>query len=156
MPDREELLAQLAADLRAITVGSGQMGHHFARQHRLPRTDLQALLHMMVAETVGEPLHARQLGQRMDLSNAAVTYLVERVVKAGHVRRETDSSDRRKVLLRLENSAMNLGREFFGPLGAHMHAAMAELSDDDLRAAHDVAVAMNAAMAAFEDEVRPS
>jgi DNA-binding MarR family transcriptional regulator len=154
MPDRAKLIEQLAADLRAISVGSGQMGHHFARLHRLPRTDLHALLHMMVAETVGEPLHSRQLGERMGLSNAAVTYLVDRVVNTGHVRRETDDADRRKVVLRLENSAMNLGREFFAPLGAHMHAAMADLPDDDLRAAHEVAVAMNAAMSTFEKELR--
>jgi DNA-binding MarR family transcriptional regulator len=116
-------------------------------------TDLHALLHLMVAETAGEPLGPKQLAQRLDLSGAAVTYLVDRVVSAGHVRREVDPCDRRRVVLRLEGDAMTLGREFFAPLGAQLHAAMSGLPDDDLCAARAVMVAMTAAMAAFESEL---
>jgi len=78
-----------------------RVGRHFAHQHDLHRSDLQALLHIMVAETAGEPLNSSQLRERMDISNAAITYLVDRVVSAGHIRREADPSDRRKSLHRL-------------------------------------------------------
>jgi len=46
------------------------------------------------------------------------------------------------------------GRDFFRPLGAHLHAATAELPDDDLCAARTVMAAMLVAMSAFEDELR--
>ncbi|GAA1433972.1 MarR family winged helix-turn-helix transcriptional regulator [Mycobacterium cookii] len=144
----------MGADLRAMTAGSDRLGRHFARQHHLHNSDLRALLHIMVAETAGEPLNSSQLRERMDISNAAITYLVDRVMSAGHIRRETDPSDRRKSLLRMEDGARVLGREFFGPLGAHLHSAVAELSDDELLATHRVLMAMNDAMSAFEDELQ--
>jgi DNA-binding MarR family transcriptional regulator len=154
MAARAELEALISADLRAITSGSSGVGQRFARQHHLRSTDLHALLHLMVAETAGEPLSLGQLRERLDLSAAAVTYLVDRVVSAGHVRREADHDDRRKVLLRLEGDAMALGRDFFRPLGAHLYAAVADLPDEDLHAAHRVVAAMRVAMSAFEGELR--
>ncbi len=45
-----------------------------------------------------------------------VTALVDRMVKAGHVARERDSADRRRVLLQVTPSAVTLGESFFGPL----------------------------------------
>jgi DNA-binding MarR family transcriptional regulator len=153
-PGRAELEKLMAADLRAMTARSDRVGRYFARRHDLHSSDLHALLHIMVAETAGEPLNSTQLRERMDISNAAITYLVDRVTSAGHIRREADPSDRRKSLLRLESNAMALGREFFGPLGTHMHSEVAGLSDDDLRAAHRVLTAMTTAMSAFEDELR--
>jgi DNA-binding MarR family transcriptional regulator len=153
-PSRSELEKLMSADLRAMTARSDRVGRYFARQHHLHSSDLQALLHIMVAETAGEPLNSTQLRERMDISNAAITYLVDRVMSAGHIRREPDPSDRRKSLLRLESHAMALGREFFGPLGAHMHSAVSDLSDDDLRAAHRALTSMTVAMSTFEDELR--
>jgi DNA-binding MarR family transcriptional regulator len=151
---RAEIDKLMSADLRALSAQSAQVGRHFARQHDLHGTDLQALLHIMVAETAGEPLNSSQLRERIDISNAAITYLVDRVKSAGHVRREAHPTDRRKSLLRLEENAMALGREFFGPLGAHLHSAFADLPDDDLLAAHRVLTAMASAMSTFEDELR--
>jgi DNA-binding MarR family transcriptional regulator len=151
---RAELDKLMSSDLRALSAQSAQVGRHFARQHDLHGTDLQALLHIMVAETAGEPLNSSQLRERIDISNAAITYLVDRVKSAGHVRREAHPTDRRKSLLRLEDNAMALGRGFFGPLGAHLHSAFADLPDDDLVAADRVLTAMASAMSTFEDELR--
>jgi DNA-binding MarR family transcriptional regulator len=154
MASRAELEALLSADLRAITSGSSRVGQHFGRLHHVRSTDLHALLHIMVAETAGQLLTSGQLCERLDLSGAAVTYLIDRLVGAGHVRREADPADRRKVLLRLQGDAMALGQDFFRPLGAQLHAAVADLFDDDLCAAHAVMTAMMVAMSAFEDELR--
>lgn len=151
---RAELEKLMSSDLRALTAQSAHVGHYFARQHDLHSTDLQALLHIMVAETAGEPLNSSQLRERIDVSNAAITYLVDRVKSAGHVRREAHPTDRRKSLLRLEENAMALGREFFGPLGVHLHSAFAALPDDDLLAAHRVLTTMAGAMSTFENELR--
>jgi DNA-binding MarR family transcriptional regulator len=127
----------MSADMRAMTAQSDRIGRYFARQHDLISTDLRALLHIMVAETAGEPLTSSQLRQRIDVSPAAVTYLVDRMIDAGHLRRH----------------AMELGREFFGPLGAHIRAALAEMPDSDLISAHQVMTAMIGAMSTFEDEL---
>ncbi len=143
----------MSADMRAVTAQSDRLGRYFARQNDVSGNDFHALLHVMVAETAGKPLTMAQLRQRMDVSPAAITYLVDRMIDAGHVRREADPGDRRKALLRYENSGMELAHAFFTPLGIHLRSALAELPDKDLTAAHRVFSAMIAAMAVFEGEL---
>jgi DNA-binding MarR family transcriptional regulator len=150
---RAQLEKLLSADLRAVTAQSDRIGRYFARHHNVSTSDFHALLHIMVAETAGEPLTSSQLRQRMDVSPAAVTYLVDRMVDAGHIRREADPVDRRKSLLRYEGHGMALGRAFFGPLGAHLRLALADLPQKDLAAAHRVFTAMIEAMATFEEDL---
>lgn len=152
-PSREELEKLMSADMRAVTAQSDRLGRHFARQNDVSGNDFHALLHVMVADTAGTPLTMAQLRQRMDVSPAAITYLVDRMIDAGHVRREADPADRRKALLRYEHSGMELARAFFAPLGAHLRSELTELPDKDLQAAHRVFNAMIAAMSTFEGEL---
>ncbi len=152
-PNRAELEKRLSADMRAITAQSDRIGRHFARLHDVSSNDFHALLHIMVAETAGTPLTLAQLGQRMDVSPAAITYLVDRMIDAGHIRREPDPEDRRKWLLRYEDRGMALAHAFFRPLGTHLRSAIADLDDDDLAAAQRVFTAMIAAMSTFEGEL---
>lgn len=151
--DRVALEKRLSADVRAITARSDRVGRHFARVNEVSSNDFHALLHIMVAETAGEPLTAAQLRRRMDVSPAAITYLVDRMIDAGHVRREPDPQDRRKTLLRYEKPGMALARSFFTPLGAELHTALADLPDRDLAAAHRVFTSMIEAMAGFESRL---
>ncbi len=150
---RAELEKQLSADMRAITAQSDRIGRHFARTNDVGSSDFHALLHIMVSETAGKPLTLAQLRQRMDVSPAAITYLVDRMIDAGHIRREPDPDDRRKWLLRYEESGMALAHSFFRPLGVHLSKAMADFSDKDLDAAHRVFAAMISAMSTFEEEI---
>jgi DNA-binding MarR family transcriptional regulator len=150
---REDLEKLMSADMRAVTAQSDRLGRYFARQNDVSGNDFHALLHVMVAETAGTPLTMAQLRQRMDVSPAAITYLVDRMIDAGHVRRESDPADRRKALLRYENSGMELAHAFFAPLGIHLRAALAELPDKDLIAAHRVFNACIEAMSTFESEL---
>jgi DNA-binding MarR family transcriptional regulator len=143
----------MSADMRAITAQSDRIGRHFARQNDVSGNDFHALLHIMVAETAGVPLTPAQLRQQMDVSPAAITYLVDRMIEAGHVRREPDPGDRRKTLLRYEKPGMALARSFFNPLGAELQSALTDLSDRDLTAAHRVFTAMIAAMSTFESQL---
>ncbi len=152
-PDRAELEKLMSADMRAVTAQSDRIGRHFARQHDVSGTDFHALLHIMVAETAGTPLTPAQLRQRMDVSPAAITYLVDRMIDAGHVRREPDPADRRKTLIRYEKPGMALARSFFNPLGAELRSALADLPDRDLAAAHRVFTAMMSAMSTFESQL---
>ncbi|OBI93844.1 MarR family transcriptional regulator [Mycobacterium alsense] len=154
-PSRDELERRLSADMRAITAQSDRIGRHFARANAVGSSDFHALLHIMVSETAGKPLTLAQLRQRMDVSPAAITYLVDRMIEAGHIRREPDPEDRRKWQLRYEESGMSLAHAFFRPLRAHLSKAMADLSDKDLDAAHRVFSAMVAAMSSFEEELEP-
>jgi DNA-binding MarR family transcriptional regulator len=150
---RAALESVIAADVRAMTAESDQIGRHFAGRHEVAANDFRALLHIMVAETSGVPLTAGDLRRRMGVSGAAITYLVERMIASGHVRREADPADRRKVLLRVADHGMDVARGFFSPLADHTRRALAGISDDDLAAAHRTFTAVVDAMRAFRNEL---
>lgn len=151
--DRGALEALIAADVRALTAESDQIGHNFAGRHALTANDFRALLHVIVAENAGGPLTAGELRKRMGMSGAAITYLVERMITSGHLLRDSDPADRRKVMLRVADQGMQVAREFFTPLADHTHAALAEISDGDLFAAHRVFSAVIEAIKAFRGQL---
>lgn len=151
--ERVRLEALIAADARALTAESDQLGRVFAAVHQLGPSDFRALLHILVAETAGAPLTSGELRHRMGLSAAAITYLVERMINSGHIRRDTHAEDRRKVILRYSDPGLDTARSFFTPLGMHTRAALDDVSDADLAAAHRVFTALIAAMRHFQSEL---
>ena len=153
MEDRTALESAVVADVQALSAESDQIGRVFAGVHELSANDFRALMLVMVAENAGTPLTAGELRSRMGLSGAAITYLVERMITSGHLRRESHPADRRKVILRYAQHGIDVGRAFFTPLADHTHRALADLSDDDLAAAHRVFTAVLAAMGGFRSDL---
>ena len=151
--ERSALESQITADLRILTAESEQIGRVFAVVHDVRPTDFRALLHVMVAATPGRPITSGELRQRMGLSGAAITYLVDRMMVSGHITRQSDPGDRRKVILRYSDFGLRTGRAFFDPLGLHTRTAMADLPDADLAAAHRVFTALIEAMRRYQDEL---
>jgi DNA-binding MarR family transcriptional regulator len=150
---RAALESQISADLRVLTAESEQIGRVFAVVNDVRPTDFRALQHVMVAETAGASITSGELRQRMGLSGAAITYLVDRMMASGHITRESDPGDRRKVILRYSESGLATARAFFAPLGTHTHDAMADLSDADLSAASRVFAALIEAMRRYQHEL---
>jgi DNA-binding MarR family transcriptional regulator len=153
---RAALESLITADLREISTESDQIGRLFAASHDLRANDFRALQHITVAETAGSPMTSGDLSQRMGLSGSAITYLVDRLIDAGHIRRDSHPDDRRKVVLRHDDSGLATARLFFGPLGSHTRSALADLPDADLSAAHRVLCALTAAMRHFRADVGAS
>jgi DNA-binding MarR family transcriptional regulator len=151
--DRDELEVMIGADVRAMSAESDQIGRVFAGVHDLAANDFRALLHIMVADDAGRPLTAGELRARMGVSGAAITYLVERMIASGHVKRETHPDDRRKVVLRYDDHGMTVARAFFTPLAEHTNRALAGLSDADLVAAHRTFSALIDAMTEFRSSL---
>lgn len=151
--ERANLESVISADVRALSAEFEQIGRAFAGHNDVGPNDFRALVLILVAETAGSPLTSGELSRRMNLSGAAITYVVERMIASGHIRRESDPADRRKVILRYADHGMTVARAFFTPLEAHTRAAMAQLPDDDLAAAHRVLTALTDAMRAFHAEL---
>lgn len=150
---RAALEQQISAYLRVMTAESEQIGRSFAVVHDVRPTDFRALLHVMVAETAGAPVTSGELRQRMGLSGAAITYLVDRMMASGHITRESDPGDRRKVILRYSDSGLATARAFFAPLGTHTREAMQDLPDADLAAAGRVFAALIEAMRRYQADL---
>jgi DNA-binding MarR family transcriptional regulator len=151
--ERAALESLLTADVQALTAESDQIGRHFAGRHEVTANDFRALLHVMVAQTAESPLTAGELSKRMGMSGAAITYLVERMIASGHLTRESDPADRRKVILRVADHGMDVARGFFTPLAEHNRRALAGLPDRDLAAAHRTFTAVIDAMRAFRTQL---
>ncbi len=150
---RDALESLISADLREVAAESEQIGRQFAVSHHLRPNDFRALMYILVAEIAGRPMTSGDLSQRMGLSGSAITYLVDRLIDSGHLRRDSHPDDRRKVILRHGESGLATARSFFGPLGAHTRVALEELPDADLMAAHRALGALIEAMQRFQGEL---
>lgn len=78
--------------------------HHFGHEHKLKFTHI-SLLHNLASRkqmTVGE------IGQMLDVSNAAVSQMTDRLVKAGLIERREDPDDRRVKILTLSEMGEQL------------------------------------------------
>jgi MarR family transcriptional regulator, organic hydroperoxide resistance regulator len=159
-PDHGERLALerlIATDLREMTSEADWIARSFAAQNNVTANDFRALLFVMMAETSGTYLTAGDLRRQMGLSGAAITYLVERMTETGHIRREADPTDRRKVILRYADRGFKVAVAFFAKLAEYNHQAMDGLPDEDLVAAHRTFAALATAMKTFRTELpKPS
>jgi DNA-binding MarR family transcriptional regulator len=102
--------------LRAVTLELNLLGADFAAANGLHITDLRAIIELLDAERAGVTATPTWLGQRLQLNSASVTALADRLERMGHVQREHDAVDRRRVLLSVTPRAKRLGLAFFGPL----------------------------------------
>ncbi|MFF4499405.1 MarR family transcriptional regulator [Streptomyces sp. NPDC001401] len=102
--------------LRAATVELALHSARFASRNDMHPTDVRALIALMDASRAGEETTAGRLGAALGLNSAGTTALVDRLERAGHVRRVRDARDRRKVVIEVDERAVELGWSFFGPL----------------------------------------
>ena len=107
----------------------------FARAHHLGRNDLNAIMWISEGTRSGHPVTAGELAGRLGLGAPATTGLVDRLENAGHVRRERDPNDRRKVTIVMQPTAQQLATDFFVPLGRLMHETVADVGVPDLQRA---------------------
>jgi DNA-binding MarR family transcriptional regulator len=136
---RAAVMNDLVDALRTFTVESDVFVDVFARAHHLHRSDLNAIMWISQGTTAGHPITVGELGQRLRLSPAATTALVDRLENVGHVRRHRDPADRRRVTVRMSDTALRVASAFFVPLGGRMNEAAAEFTAEELaRTAHIV------------------
>lgn len=77
------------------------------------------------------PLSAAVLADRLALSRASVTSLVDRLEAAGYVSRTPDPVDRRAVRIALLPMTWQAFARVYRPLGQTVHASLAHLEDRD-------------------------
>ncbi|MEV8503556.1 MarR family transcriptional regulator [Actinoplanes sp. NPDC051475] len=152
--ERDRLREEIVSLLRSYSVEAQEVGHAFAQRQGLHPTDLQALIAVMHAEGRGDPLTPGRLGEEIGLSSGATTAAIDRLERAGHLRRSRESTDRRVVHLRYGEPGMALATAFFGPLGRRTDEVMAGFGDAELETVHRFLAGMSEALAAHHREVR--
>ena len=118
--------------LLEYAVEAGRLGQTFASSQHMHPTDLNALLAVMRADQASPPLTPGRLGQHLGLSSGATTAVIDRLERAGHVRRVRDDRDRRRVTLHFGAAASAVGSAFFGPLGRHMDGMLTAYTQSEL------------------------
>ena len=127
IPARSELLAQLRRVAREHSDATVLFHSALATKAGLHPTDYKAL---GVLDRLG-PMSAGELGRHTGLAAASVTNLIDRLAAKGFVRREPDPTDRRRVLLHAEVSALT-DNEFFASWRRSAPRLWQRYSDNEL------------------------
>ena len=127
-----DVRAELVRLLQRYVVEAVRLGRVFAEKHHMHPTDWAALLAVIQGDRVGRPLTPGELGQCLGISSGATTAVLDRLERAGHVRRVRDDRDRRRLTLHRAESATALLRTFSEPLDEAMDAIVVGYSGGEL------------------------
>lgn len=135
MNDAAATRAQVTAVLRLIRALSTQTDRYadqVRQQLGMPRTDLTAMGVINDSARDGRNLTPGALAHEMHLPASTVTALLDRLERVGHVVRERDLHDRRKVMIGVTESASELGSQAFRPLSEAIRRALSTHTDEEL------------------------
>jgi DNA-binding MarR family transcriptional regulator len=129
-PERAQLALAFGAAIRRTGSLMQLMGQAAADQIGINATDLNCL---NILSFSGQ-MTAGQLAKATGLTTASITGVIDRLEEAGYVRRERDTSDRRRVVVHLvlERAISNVASVFLPMVRAWQEMAE-RYSDDELR-----------------------
>ncbi|OUC97788.1 MarR family winged helix-turn-helix transcriptional regulator [Streptosporangium minutum] len=133
-------LHSFAVRLRRMTAEFNRIAHEFAHEHGLHTTDVQALIKIFDAPS---PITPSRLREELNLTSGAITACLDRLERAGHIRRVRDVHDRRVVHLHYLDAAQEFAAAFFRPLGRSTDNALRRFSPEELHAVAAFLDAMN-------------
>ncbi|MEU5682504.1 MarR family transcriptional regulator [Streptomyces venezuelae] len=137
-------LVSFAVQLRRMNGEINRLVHAFAAGHELHATDVQALGAILDSP---EPMTPGRLRAHLGLTSGAVTACLDRLERAGHIRRSRESRDRRVVHLHYEASARAAARAFFQPLAVATESARGRFSTEELAVVMRFLTALNEELA---------
>ncbi|POH65975.1 MULTISPECIES: MarR family transcriptional regulator [Cryobacterium] len=134
--------AELSWALRSVNRAASQLEHALAAKVGLRALDFEAMGHIMDLE--GTQLGPAELGHRLGISTGSATELADRLEAAGHIARARDATDRRRVNLVPQASAVGRILGELAPLFTALDSLALEFSPEEqaaisryLRAAAD-------------------
>ncbi|MEV7175121.1 MarR family winged helix-turn-helix transcriptional regulator [Kitasatospora sp. NPDC093679] len=121
--------------LQGLASEMNLLGHDFAAAQGLHATDVQALLAIMrgSAGVTPGPVTPSRLREELALTSGAVTAVLDRLERAGHIHRSRDAADRRQVQVHYNPGASRMAAAWFAPVAACTDEVAAGFSPDELR-----------------------
>jgi DNA-binding MarR family transcriptional regulator len=122
------LAGQVADGLRALSTEIDRLDQAAADQYGLNRTDMRAL------DILGRtgPLAPTALARQLGFTTGGVTTVLDRLEKAGYIRRRPDPGDRRRQVVETTQATAARDEEVFGDLIRGTHDLLADYADDEL------------------------
>ena len=124
---------QVAASLRALSTEIDRLDQAAADRYGLNRTDMRALDILGRTGQLAPTALARLLG----FTTGGVTTVLDRLEKAGYIRRRTDPGDRRRQVVETTEATAARDEEVFGDLIRATRDLLADYTDDELLVIRD-------------------
>lgn len=125
---RARVVAELVRQVRAFIAGSSLFSAHVAEKLGIHPTDLQFL---NILDLYG-PLTPSELARLSGLTTGGVTVVVNRLERAGYVRRKASARDRRSVTIEIVPSRRRKVIANYEAVEARFRDMLIEFSHDDL------------------------
>jgi len=122
------LLGQVVGGLRALSTEIDRLDQAAADRYGLNRTDMRAL------DILGRsgPLAPTALARLLGFTTGGVTTVLDRLEKAGYIRRRPDPGDRRRQLVETTEATAARDEEVFGDLIRGTRDLLADYTNDEL------------------------
>lgn len=118
---------EIGTQLREFVVLSRAFERQVGQALAVNPTDLSAMEHLMTAGS----LTPSELSRRLDISTAATTLVVDRLVALGHAQREAHASDRRKVVVTPAAASVTRAVEALMPVIGGVATVTRDLAPDE-------------------------
>ncbi|MGX1502094.1 UNVERIFIED_CONTAM: DNA-binding MarR family transcriptional regulator [Streptomyces graminofaciens] len=144
-------LQDFAVLLRRMNGEFNRIAQEFAQSQGLHLTDVQALIAILDGDHADEagPMTPGRLRKQLNLTSGAMTACLDRLEKAGHIRRVRAADDRRVVHLHYAEGAKQVARDYFQPLARGTDAARGRFTTQELRVVVRFLAEMNRELAAL-------
>jgi DNA-binding MarR family transcriptional regulator len=148
--DRAGLIRDLNVEIRRYQNAQDEFDDAASERLGINRTDQRC---MDILDLNGQ-MTAGQLAVESGLSTGAVTTLLDRLERAGYVRRVRDTVDRRRVLVELTDEARKRAWEIWGPIAEEANEGWANVSDEQLLFLRDFLVGSQEFLARHLERIR--
>jgi len=141
------LPAQVTGSLRALSTEIDRLDQAAADQYGLNRTDMRAL------DLVGRagPLAPTALARLLGFTTGGVTTVLDRLERAGYIRRRPDPADRRRLVVEVTQATSARDAEVFGGLICQTSDLLSGYTDDQLLVIDDFLTRIRQLTAAYAD-----
>jgi DNA-binding MarR family transcriptional regulator len=139
---KNELVRQLGLEVRRMSAQGVLLSSAVAERVGLSSSDLECLDFIVMSAV--DPLTPSQLAKATGLTTGAITGLVDRLEKAGFVRRDADPGDRRKVRIVADQRRVRELGVYYERLARRVEAMWASFTEPQLRTVLDFARRSNA------------
>ncbi|WP_239150661.1 MarR family transcriptional regulator [Streptomyces sp. SID8111] len=149
-------LQSFAVLLRRMNGELNRVTEEFAQSQGLHLTDMRALIAILDDDPALGPMTPGRLRKHLNLTSGAMTACVDRLEKAGHIRRVRADGDRRVVHLHYADPAKEVARDFFRPLALSTDTARARFTRDELMVVVRFLTEMNHELGRLRETPAPS
>jgi DNA-binding MarR family transcriptional regulator len=128
LPDRAELLKDLVLAGRHLSTATVMFHQAIADRLGLNVTDHKCIDLLLL----NGPLTAGEVARQTGLTTGAITAVIDRLEKAGYVRRADDAHDRRRVIVQVVPRRCREIERLFAPFAATFGELSARYKDEEL------------------------